>query len=64
MDGWVGGKTGLRIVYSNSCTKNLVGWMDEWMDGRVGAKAGLRIAYSNQKGGRLNSVIKGKKKYK
>ena len=53
LDGWVGGwmdgKAGLRIAYSNQkpCWKD--GWMDGWMDGWKEGKAGFRIAYSNQK---------------
>ena len=35
MDGWMGGKAGLRIAYSNK--KSLVtGWMEGWVGGWMG----------------------------
>ena len=42
MEGWMGGRAGLRIAYSNQklfCAKKPCwkeGWVEGWMDGWVG----------------------------
>ena len=33
MDGWMDGKAGLRIAYSNQKPWGVEGWVDGWVDG-------------------------------